>query len=219
MFKKLISKEKFAELIKDDMVLMIGGFLNCGTPETLVDIILQKGVKNLTIIANDTSFPDKGIGRLVAAKLVKRVITSHIGTNPETGKQMVEGTLAVDLVPQGTLIEQIRAGGMGMGGFLTPTGVGTPVEKGKKKMTIDGCDYLLELPLKADIALIKGHKVDHAGNVVYHATARNFNPVMAFAAKTVVVETPQIVETGSLTPESIITPAPLVDYVYKNDQS
>ncbi|GAB4280137.1 MAG: acetate CoA-transferase subunit alpha [Candidatus Rifleibacteriota bacterium] len=214
MFNKLISKEKFADLLKDDMVLMIGGFLACGTPEHLIDVIIEKRVKNLTVICNDTSFPDKGIGRLIAEKLVGRVLTSHIGTNPETGKQMVEGSLKVELIPQGTLIERIRAGGMGLGGFLTPTGVGTVVEEGKQKMTIDGKEYLLELPLRADLALIKGGTIDKAGNVVYHGTARNFNPVIAFAADTVVAETQNLVEIGSLNPESIVTPAPLVDHIY-----
>lgn len=219
MFKKLISRQDFAAMIKDDMVIMIGGFLNCGTPETLVDIIIEKRVKNLTIICNDTSFPDKGIGRLVAEKLVSRVITSHIGTNSETGKQMVEGTLKVDLVPQGTLIERIRAGGMGMGGFLTPTGVGTLVEEGKQKMTIDGREYLLELPLKADVALIKGGRVDQAGNVMYNGTARNFNPIIAFAAETVVVEAEKLVNVGELIPEQIVTPAPLVDFIFETPQN
>jgi acetate CoA/acetoacetate CoA-transferase alpha subunit len=180
----------------------------------LVDIIIHKKVKNLTIICNDTSFPDKGIGKLVAEKLVNHVITSHIGTNPETGKQMVDETLKVDLVPQGTLIERIRAGGMGMGGFLTPTGVGTLVEEGKQKITVEGREYLLELPLKADVALLRGSTVDKAGNIVYKATTRNFNPLMAFAAETVIVEAQELVETGTLVPECIHTPAPLVDYIY-----
>ena len=214
MFNKLISKEKFADLLKDDMVLMIGGFLGCGSPEKLIDLIIEKRVKNLTIICNDTSFPDKGLGRLIAEKLAGRVLTSHIGTNPETGKQMVEGSLKVELVPQGTLIERIRAGGMGLGGFLTPTGVGTVVEEGKQKMTIDGREYLLELPLRADMALIKGGTVDKAGNVIYHGTARNFNPVIAFAADTVVAEAGKLVDIGTLNPESIVTPAPLVDHIY-----
>ncbi len=213
MFKKLISRQQFADMLKDDMVMMIGGFLGCGSPETLIDIVIEKRVKNLTIICNDTSFPDKGLGRLIAEKLVGRVLTSHIGTNPETGKQMVEGTLKVELVPQGTLIERIRAGGMGLGGFLTPTGVGTVVEEGKQKMTVNGREYLLELPLRADIALVKGGTVDKAGNVVYHGTARNFNPVIAFAADIVVTEAEKLVEIGALDPESVVTPAPLVDHI------
>ncbi|MEW6708676.1 MAG: acetate CoA-transferase subunit alpha [Candidatus Riflebacteria bacterium] len=219
MFNKLISKQQFADLLKDDMVLMVGGFLGCGSPEALIDIIIEKRVKNLTIICNDTSFPDRGIGRLVAEKLVGRVLTSHIGTNPETGRQMVEGTIKVELIPQGTLIERIRAGGMGLGGFLTPTGVGTVVEEGKQKMTIDGREYLLELPLRADLALVKGGTVDKAGNVIYHGTARNFNPVIAFSAETVVAEAGKLVEIGSLNPESIVTPAPLIDHIFVPGQS
>lgn len=219
MFNKLISKDDFAALIKDDMVLMIGGFMSCGTPEALVDIIIEKKVKNLTIICNDTSCPEKGIGRLVAAKMVGRVITSHIGTNPETGKQMVEGTLKVDLVPQGTLVERIRAGGMGLGGFLTPTGVGTVVEEGKQKMTVEGREYLLELPLRADVSLIKGSIVDQAGNVLYNGTTRNFNPAMAFAADKVIVEAEKLVEVGKITPEHVMTPGPLVHGIFKTGEN
>lgn len=214
MFHKIISRKDFADLIKDDMTIMIGGFLACGTPETLVSIILEKGVKNLTIICNDTAFADKGLGRLIAAKQVARVITSHIGTNTETGKQMVEGTLKVDLVPQGTLIERIRCAGAGLGGVLTPTGVGTMVEEGKQKMTVEGIDYLLELPLRAELALIGGSIVDKAGNVVYNATTRNFNPLMAMAADTVVVEAQKLVEIGEIQPELVMTPSPLVTHIF-----
>lgn len=214
MFHKIISRKDFADLIKDDMTIMIGGFLGCGTPETLVDVILEKGSKNLTIICNDTAFADKGLGRLIAAKQVARVITSHIGTNTESGKQMVEGTLKVDLVPQGTLIERIRCAGAGLGGVLTPTGVGTMVEEGKQKMTVEGIDYLLELPLRAELALIGGSIVDKAGNVVYNATTRNFNPLMAMAADTVVVEAQKLVEIGEIQPELVMTPSPLVTHIF-----
>ena len=214
MLDKSINREKFAELLKDDMSIMIGGFMACGTPETLIDIMLEKKVKNLTIICNDTSTTEKGIGRLIAAKQVGKVIVSHIGTNPETGKQMVEKTLDVELVPQGTLIERIRSGGAGLGGFLTPTGVGTVVEEGKQKMTIDGKEYLLELPLRADMALIKGSLTDKSGNTVYNGTTQNFNPMMATAADVVVVETDKLVERGEIQPELVMTPAPLVDYIY-----
>ena len=214
MFQKIISRKDFADLIKDDMTIMIGGFLGCGTPETLVDVILEKGSKNLTIICNDTAFADKGLGRLIAAKQVARVITSHIGTNTESGKQMVDGTLKVDLVPQGTLIERIRCAGAGLGGVLTPTGVGTMVEEGKQKMTVEGIDYLLELPLRAELALIGGSIVDKAGNVVYNATTRNFNPLMAMAADTVVVEAQKLVEIGEIQPELVMTPSPLVTHIF-----
>ncbi len=219
MFNKMIDRQNFAKLLRDDMTIMIGGFLACGTPENLVSIILESEVKNLTIICNDTSFVDKGIGRLIAANKVKRVLTSHIGTNPETGKQMVEGTLKVELIPQGTLVEQIRAGGAGLGGFLTPTGVGTVVEEGKQKLTINGKEYLLELPLRADMALLKGSRVDEAGNIVYNGTTRNFNPVMAMAAETVVVEAETLVKAGELIPEMVVTPAPLVTHIFHPENS
>lgn len=218
MFDKIISRDDFAAMLKDEMSIMVGGFLGCGTPETLIDIIIASGVKNLTIIVNDTSFVDRGVGRLVAAKQVARVITSHIGTNPETGKQMVEGTLAVELVPQGTLAERIRAAGAGLGGVLTPTGVGTIVEEGKQKLTIYGQEYLVELPLRADLAVINGSTVDKAGNVVYNATTRNFNPLMAMAAPTVVVEAEKLVEIGTIMPELVMTPAPLVTHIFKSEK-
>lgn len=213
MFNKVISKEQFSDLLKDEMVIMIGGFLACGTPETLIEAILEKKVKDLTIICNDTSFPDRGIGRLINAKLVKRVLTSHIGTNPETGKQMVDGSLKVELIPQGTLIEQIRAGGAGLGGILTPTGIGTIVEEGKQKITVNGKDYLLELPLRADISLILGSRVDKSGNVLYNATTKNFNPIIALAADMVVVEAKELVEVGQFKHEEISTPGPLVKHI------
>ena len=219
MFNKIISRKDFADLIKDDMTIMIGGFLACGTPESLVDVILEKGVKNLTIICNDTAFADKGLGRLIAAKQVARVITSHIGTNTETGKQMVEGTIKVDLVPQGTLVERIRCAGAGLGGVLTPTGVGTMVEEGKQKITVEGIDYLLELPLRAELALIGGSIVDKAGNVVYNATTRNFNPIMAMAADTVVVEANKLVEIGEIQPELVMTPSPLINHIFVPEKS
>jgi len=219
MFDKIISKNEFAELLKDGMTIMVGGFLACGTPESLIDIIVEKGVKNLTIICNDTSFVNKGVGRLVASKQASRVITSHIGTNVESGKQMVEGTLKVDLVPQGTLAERIRCAGAGLGGVLTPTGVGTIVEEGKQKITVDGREYLLELPLRADLALIRGSQIDHAGNVVYNATTRNFNPLMAMAADIVVAEAEKLVNTGEIMPELVMTPAPLVTHIFTSDKN
>ncbi|MDD3000820.1 MAG: acetate CoA-transferase subunit alpha [Candidatus Riflebacteria bacterium] len=214
MFNKIISKEEISDLLKDDMTIMIGGFIACGTPERLIDIVLEKGVKNLTIIANDTAFSDRGLGRLITLRQVSHVIVSHIGTNPETGRQMFEGDLKVDLVPQGTLVERIRCGGSGLGGFLTPTGVGTIVEEGKQKITIDGVDYLLEMPIRAELALIYGSIVDKAGNVVYNATTRNFNPLMAMAADTVIVEAQKLVDIGEIQPELVMTPSPLITHIY-----
>ncbi|MBV7276654.1 3-oxoacid CoA-transferase subunit A, partial [Clostridium sp. PL3] len=161
---KVKSIDEVMEYIKDGMTVMIGGFMGAGTPEPIIDAIVKKGVKDLTIIANDTGFPDKGIGKLIVNKQAKKVIASHIGLNPETGRQMNAKEIAVDLVPQGTLAEQIRCGGSGIGGFLTETGVGTIVEEGKQKVKVGDKEYLLELPLRADIAIIGGSIVDKKGN-------------------------------------------------------
>lgn len=212
---KIISAGEAANMVKDGMTVMIGGFLACGTPESLIDALVQKGVKDLTVIANDTAFPDKGIGKLVVNRQLKKVTVSHIGTNPETGRQMHAGELTVELVPQGTLAECIRAGGFGLGGFLTPTGVGTVVENGKQKLTIGGREYLLELPLKADVALLKAAKADKAGNLVFRKAARNFNPLMATAAEIVIVEAQEIVETGTIDPDEVMTPGIFVDYLVR----
>ena len=200
-------------MVKENMAVMVGGFLGCGTPQSLVDEVLAGGTKDLTLICNDTAFPDAGVGKLIVNKQFKKIIVSHIGTNPETGRQMNAGELDVDLVPQGTLAERIRSAGFGLGGILTPTGVGTPVESGKQKLTIEGKDYLLELPLKADVALIKAYKADKAGNLVYRCAARNFNPLMATAATVVIVEAQQIVETGEIDPDEVMTPGIFVNYL------
>jgi acetate CoA/acetoacetate CoA-transferase alpha subunit len=210
---KIISIDDAIEKIENAMTLMIGGFLGVGTPEKLVEGVLARNVQDLTVIANDTAFPDKGIGKLVVNRQLKKVIVSHIGTNPETGRQMNAGELEVELVPQGTLAEQIRAGGFGLGGMLTPTGVGTLVEQGKQKITIAGREYLLELPLKADVALIKAAKADKAGNLVFRKAARNFNPLMATAATVVIVEAQEIVETGMIDPDEVMTPGIFVTYL------
>jgi acetate CoA/acetoacetate CoA-transferase alpha subunit len=167
----------------------------------------------LTIIANDTSFVDRGIGRLVVNRQIKKVITSHIGTNSETGRLMNEGLMEVVLVPQGTLIERIRAGGSGLGGVLTPTGVGTVVEEGKQKVTIEGREYLVELPLKADLSILRGTIVDEFGNTFYKGTTRNFNPIIAMAGEKVIVEAEKLVKVGELNPDYVITPGVLVDYI------
>jgi len=212
---KQISAVEAAALIENKASVMIGGFLNCGSPEKLIDEVLAAGKKGLTIIANDTAFPDKGIGKLIVEKRAQKAIVSHIGTNPETGRQMNAGELEVELVPQGTLAEKIRAGGFGLGGFLTPTGVGTPVAQNKETKVVNGKDYLLELPLKADVALIKAYKADKAGNLVYRRSARNFNPFMATAADVVVVEAEQIVEIGEIDPDEVVTPGIFVQYLVK----
>lgn len=210
---KVISIEEALEHIKDGMTLMIGGFGGRGTPENIIDALVDKNVKNLTIITNDTAFVDKGVGKLVVNKQVKKVIASHVGTNPETGRQMNHNELEVDLVPQGTLIEKIRCGGAGIGGFLTKTGAGTSIEEGKEIITVNENSYLLELPLRADVALIRGSITDKQGNVYYNGSTRNFNPVMATAADLVIVGTQELVEIGDLDPNYVMTPGIFVDYV------
>ena len=210
---KVKTKEQIMHIFQDNQTIMIGGFLAVGTPEGLIDGIVDLKLKDLTVIGNDTGFIDKGIGKLVVNKQTKKVIVSHIGTNPETGRQMNAGELQVDLVPQGTLAERIRCGGSGLGGVLTPTGVGTIVEEGKEKKTIDGKTYLLELPLRANIALLKAAKADTMGNLVYRRASRNFNPIMAMAADLVIVEAEEIVEVGCLDPDEIMTPGVMVDLV------
>ena len=210
---KIISVAEAAAKVQDGMTVMVGGFLGCGTPQILVDQLLAQGTKDLTLVCNDTAFPDSGVGKLVVSRQFKKVIVSHIGTNPETGRQMNAGELDVELVPQGTLAEKVRSAGFGLGGFLTPTGVGTPVEEGKQKLTIDGKDYLLELPIKADVALIKAYKADKAGNLVFRKAARNFNPLMATAAELVIVEAQKIVEIGEIDPDEVMTPGIFVNYL------
>lgn len=210
---KIISAAEAAAKVQAGMTVMVGGFLGCGTPQSLVDQVLSDGTKDLTLVCNDTAFPDSGVGKLVVSRQFKRVIVSHIGTNPETGRQMNANELAVDLVPQGTLAERIRSAGFGLGGILTPTGVGTPVEAGKQKLTIDGKDYLLELPIKADVALVKAYKADKAGNLVFCKAARNFNPLMATAADLVIVEAQNIVEIGEIDPDEVMTPGIFVNYL------
>lgn len=200
-------------VVKAGMTVMIGGFLAVGTPEKLIDTLLQNGTDKLTVIANDTGMPDKGIGKLVANKRLKRAVVSHIGTNPETGRQMNAGELNVELVPQGTLAERIRAGGAGLGGLLTPTGIGTLVAEGKAVINVDGRDYLLEKPLKADVALLKAYKADTAGNLVFRRSARNFNPLMATAAAIVIVEAETIVAAGQIDPDEVMTPGIFVDWI------
>ncbi len=210
---KIVSMNEAVKHVNDGMTIMIGGFLGVGGPQKIIDALIEKGVKNLTVIANDTVVPKIGLGKLVVNKQIKKVITSHIGTNKETGRQMNNEETEVELVPQGTLAERIRAGGAGLGGILTPTGVGTIVEEGKKKIDVGGQEYLLELPLKADIALIKGSKVDMKGNVLYNKSTRNFNTIMATAADCVIVEAEEIVETGEIDPNHVMTPGIFVDYI------
>jgi len=213
LINKIKTVTEAVEYIKDGMSVMIGGFMGVGTPESIIDEIVRRGIRDLTVIANDTAFPDRGIGKLVANGNIKKVIASHIGTNPETGRKMNEGIIEVELIPQGTLAEQIRAAGAGLGGILTPTGIGTVVEKGKQKITIRGKEYLLEEPIRADVALLFGSKVDKSGNVIYNKSTRNFNPLLAAAADFVIVEAEEIVEVGEIDPNYVMTPSILVDVI------
>lgn len=213
---KILSLQKAAAMIPNGARLLIGGFMGVGTPERLVDEIVSQGKRDLTVIANDAAKPGTGIGKLISAKLVGKAIVSHIGLNPEAQRQMLAGEMSVELVPQGTLVERIRAAGYGLGGILTSTGVGTVVEEGKRKIDVDGNDYLLETPLRADFALIHAFLADHLGNLAYALTARNFNPVMAMAGATVIVVAENIVPVGVIAPDHVITPAPLVDYLVAN---
>lgn len=210
---KTLSLQKAVELIPDGASVMVGGFMGVGTPEPVMDELVRQGRRGLTVIANDTARPGRGIGKLVSSGVASKAIVSHIGLNPETQQKMIAGELEVELVPQGSLIERIRAGGFGLGGILTPTGVGTTVEEGKRKIELDGADYLLETPLKADFALVASFLADYYGNLVYALTARNFNPVIAMAARTVIVDAAHIVPVGMISPDHVVTPAVLVDYV------
>lgn len=213
MKNKQITVKKAGEFFRDGMTIMVGGFMGIGTPPRLMTELLESGVKELTIIANDTAFVDTGLGPLIVNGRVKKVIASHIGTNPETGRRMIAGEMEVQLIPQGTLAEQIRCGGAGLGGFLTPTGVGTVVEEGKQKITLDGRDYLLELPLRADLALIQAQKADPLGNLTYDLSARNFNPLMALAADITLAEPDEIVAVGDIDPDCVATPGAIIDWL------
>jgi acetate CoA/acetoacetate CoA-transferase alpha subunit len=211
-----ISLSQAAAMIPDGASLMIGGFMAVGTPQKLVDELVRQNKRNLTVIANDTAAPGLGIGKLIAAKLVSRLIASHIGLNPETQRQMMAGELEVELVPQGTLAERIRAGGYGLGGVLTQTGLGTTIEEGKKRLEVQGKTYLVETPLRADFALVQAFIGDYLGNLSYALTARNFNPVMAMSGRTVIACVDNIVPVGVISPDHVMTPAAIVDYFIGN---
>lgn len=210
---KTVAIEEAVEKIPDGATVMIGGFMAVGSPIRLIDELVRQNRKQLTIIANDTARPGVGIGKLIEARLVRRAVVSHIGTNPETQKQLLAGELEVELVPQGSLAERIRAGGHGLGGVLTLTGLGTTVEDGKQKVVVNGTTFLLELPLRADFALINARRADHLGNLTFAMTARNFNPLMAMAAATVIAEPLEIVPTGAIAPDDVTTPSVLVDHL------
>lgn len=212
---KIIELNEISKYIKDNMTIMVGGFLGVGTPEKIIDFLLENGCKNLTLICNDTSFPDKGVGKLIVSKQIKKAIVSHIGTNPETGRQMLANELDVELVPQGSLAEKVRCGGSGLGGVLTPTGVGTAVQTDENTIVVDGKIYLLEKPLKADISFIYATKSDEKGNLLCEATTKNFNTLMSMASEVVIAEVDEIVKVGQIDSDSVSVPHILVDYVIK----
>jgi acetate CoA/acetoacetate CoA-transferase alpha subunit len=211
-----VALEQSVAMIPDGASLMIGGFMAVGTPERVIDEMVRQNRRDLTVIANDTATPGRGIGKLIAARLVRKAIVSHIGLNPETQRQMMAGETEVELVPQGTLVERIRAGGHGLGGILTPTGIGTVVEEGKRRIEIDGRSYLLETALRADFALVQAFLADYLGNLSYALTARNFNPVMAMAGGIVIASADNVVPVGVISPDHVVTPAPVVDYLVTN---
>ena len=213
---KAVSAEQAIAMIPNGASVMIGGFMGVGTPERLLDELVRQNKSELSIISNDAAVPGRGIGKLFDASLVATLTASHIGLNPKVQQQMMANKVAVNLVPQGTLVERIRAGGCGLGGVLTPTGVGTIVEEGKQKIELDGSSFLLETALRCDFALIHAFLADYLGNLAYALTARNFNPVMAMAADTVIVTAENIVPVGVIAPDHVVTPAPLVDYLVAN---
>ncbi len=213
-----LSPARAAELVPDGASVMIGGFMGVGSPHRVIAALVKRGVRGLTIIANDTARPGVGIGLLISAGCVAKVVASHIGTNPETQKLMLAGQLDVELVPQGTLAERVRAGGAGLGGVLTQTGIGTMAAEGQQVVSVAGVDYLVATALKADLALIAARSADYSGNLVYSLTARNFNPLMALAAACVVAEANEIVPLGVLPPDAIHTPGVLVDHLIERPQ-
>lgn len=215
---KAIGLAAAIEKIRDGASLMIGGFMGVGSPHRLIGELVRQGRKNLTVITNDTARPGFGIGRLIDARAVKRLVVTHIGTNPETQRQMIEGEIEVELCPQGTLAERIRAAGYGLGGVLTPTGVGTTIAEKKREIEVDGTTYLLELPISADFALLAAHRADYYGNLDYALTARNFNPVMAMAGATVIAEAAELVPVGVIPPDEVVTPAVLVDHLVEREK-
>ena len=211
--RKAIRPEEAADIVPDGAVVLIGGFMGVGTPERMIDALVARGVKNLTVVANDAAMPGKGIGKLVSAGAVSRAIMSHIGLNPEIQQKMIAGEIEVELVPQGTLVERIRAAGVGLGAVVTATGIGTPVEEGKQVIEIDGKRYLVEKPIHGDFALIAAQQADYAGNLLYSLTAHNFNPIMALAGRMVIVEPEMIVPIGVIPPDAVKTPGVLVDHM------
>ncbi len=211
--RKAITAAEAAALVPDGARVLYGGFMGVGTPMRIIDALVARGARGLTLIGNDTARPGMGVGRLIDAGCVAKVIVSHIGTNPVTQRKMMDGEIEVELVPQGTLAERIRAGGAGLGGVLTPTGFGTMVSDGKQVLEVDGRQFLLERPIRADVALLKAHEADYNFNLTYRLTATNFNPVMAMAADCVIAEPDEIVPVGVIPPDHIRTPGILVHHL------
>jgi acetate CoA/acetoacetate CoA-transferase alpha subunit len=213
---RVVSAEEAVAMIPDGASIMVGGFMGVGTPERLLDELVRQKKSGLSLISNDAAIPGTGVAKLFEGAQVSRMIGTHIGLNPKAQQQMLGKQIAVDLIPQGTFVERIRAGGCGLGGVLTPTGVGTLVEEGKQKIEVNGKEFLLETALRADFALVHAFLADYLGNLAYALTARNFNPVMAMAADTVIVTAEHIVPVGVITPDHVVTPGPLVDYLVSN---
>ncbi|NSL52420.1 CoA transferase subunit A [Bacillus sp. P2(2020)] len=214
---KVVSLEEALDVINDGCTLMFGGFGGVGSPPTIINGIVRKGVKNLTLIGNDAGFPDIGIGRVVSRGLAKKMIVSHIGSNPIAGQLMMEGKMEVEFSPQGTLVERIRAGGVGLGGILTDIGLDSMVEDGKQKILINGKQYLVETALSADISIVYAKKADRFGNLIYETSARNTNPLVAMAGKCTIAEVEEIVEVGELNPEEIITPGIFINMIVQSE--
>jgi acetate CoA/acetoacetate CoA-transferase alpha subunit len=213
---RAVSVEEAVAMIPPGASIMVGGFMGVGTPERLLDEVVRQRKTGLSLISNDAAVPGKGVGKLFDAALVSRLTATHIGLNPKAQQQMLANQVDVDLVPQGTFVERIRAGGCGLGGVLTPTGVGTLFAEGKRQIEVAGTTFLLETALRAKFALIHAFLADYLGNLTYALTARNFNPIMAMAADTVIVTAEHIVPVGVIAPDHVVTPAPLVDYLITN---
>jgi len=212
---KFITVKEAVDLIPDGATIMCGGFLGCGGAHRIIDGLVEKGVRDLTVIANDSPPTGYSHAKLIDNRQVKKLIASHVGMNPNVSSQMNGGEMEVVLIPQGSLAEMIRAGGAGLGGVLTPTGLGTIVAEGKQVVSVDGRDYLLEKPIRADFALLSGYKVDTMGNIWYKGTTKNFSPLMAMAADTVICEAEHVVEVGEIEPENVMTSGIFVNYIVK----
>lgn len=216
---KSVTCAQAVEMIPDGASVMVGGFMASGVPLRLIDELVRQNKKNLTVITNDPAWPNVAVGKLFHNKQVKKFIGTFIGLNPEAQKMMISGEVESEVCPQGTFVERIRSGGFGLGGVLTPTGVGTVVAEGKQTVEVDGKTFLLEKPLRADFALIGAHRVDYLGNTEYLLTSRNFNVAMATAADTVIVDADEIVPTGVIPPDMVVTPFVCVDYIVEKERS